>query len=356
MKRAFAFAVLAAAACAAPAAAQNCPSGTDLTFKNDNLPLVPVGPIAASVIPGLCEGEAIGAVFTLPPGSPPQKLLQVSVGFGHGSGVGGFQALLNVEIYDGITWSSGIPTLGPKVYDLNADQQTDMQVFTHGLNLLDLSGEDVTVGNGTNKYVVAFRMNFNPTGTCGTGHPANFMTDNSCALFCACSSGSQKNLVDLQGQAWRDVSTAMVSGFALCPLFINGNWLIRACTEEAQVCQADLGFQGLGPATLSMCGGDLSTGTTSDLEISPVVAGNTIMLFGGFTLSPVPVWELQSQLTPIPPAFVIAFVPPAPFVSIPISGGGGPGSVYLQAVIQGAGVPTPSGWYATNTIRADFLP
>jgi len=122
------------------------------------------------------------------------------------------------------------------------------------------------------------------------------------------------------------------------------------------LCQADLGFQGHGSARLSVCGGDLSTGTTSDMIVCPLVPGSAMLLLGSFSNVPTQVWEVKSQLVPIPPIFAIPVIAPGGDLVIPINGGGGPGSLYVQWVIQEAGTPTPSGYYATNAVRLDFLP
>ncbi|MFT7463244.1 MAG: hypothetical protein ACI9EF_001588 [Pseudohongiellaceae bacterium] len=222
--------VATAALLSASSAAQVCDNPADNFWQNDNLPQVPAGSLTVSIIQGLCEGEALAQVFYLPGGSPKQKLNKVSVGFGQVSGAGGFNATANVEIYDGISWSGGIPTLGPKVFDLNDDTAADAQVFSHGINEVDLSGFNVEVGDGTNAFVVAFRSNINPNGSCAGGHPANYFTDVSGGG--GCQTVPQTSLIDLQGQGWRDAGTATVSGFPLCPLFFNGNWVIRACSED----------------------------------------------------------------------------------------------------------------------------
>lgn len=54
------FLALAWLASAAPA--QLCGNG-ETFFKNDKLPQVPGGPAQISVIPGLCEGEAMGGAW-----------------------------------------------------------------------------------------------------------------------------------------------------------------------------------------------------------------------------------------------------------------------------------------------------
>ena len=211
---------------ALPSAAQLCPGQN--FWHEDDLPANPGGALAISIIQGVCEGEAVAQVFNLN-GAGTQKIEKVSVGFGHTLGASGFNAVVNVEIYDGITWAGNTPILGPKVFDLGADQATSMQVISTGINEIDLSPFNIEVGNGAgDAFVVAFRMDINPNGTCAGGFSANFFTDFSGGV--GCQTTPKTSLLDVSGQGWGDIATSTVSGFPLCPLFINGNWAIRACT------------------------------------------------------------------------------------------------------------------------------
>ena len=220
----------------APASAQTCAGQT--FWKNDSLPDNPSGSLGISLIPGLCEGEGIGSVFNLAPGSPLQKVTQVVCPFGSAGGASGAVALVNVLIYDGVTFSGALntPTLGPLVFDLGADTGNSMQVTSTALNVFDMTNYDVKVGaSGLGNYVVAFQMEFNTNGNCDNGFTSNFFTDNSSpGFFCnPAITPPQTNLMFILGQGWTDASKAMVQGFTLCPLFYAGNWAIRACTEDA---------------------------------------------------------------------------------------------------------------------------
>lgn len=247
--------------------AQTCASPTDNFWKNDNLPQVPMGGFAVSIIQGLCEGEALAQVFYLPPGTPKQKINKVAVGFGNSFGAAGFNATANIEIYDGISWAGGIPTLGTKVFDLNDDQAASMQVVSHAINEIDLSAFGIEVGDGTDAFVVAFRSNINPNGNCTAGYPSNYFTD--FAGGGGCQTTPQTSLIDIAGQGWRDASTAMVGPFSLCPTFYNGNWVIRSCTE-------DLG----GVGQIIDVGNNLTGFFAPSLSGTGSLAGN-----GSFTLS-----------------------------------------------------------------------
>jgi hypothetical protein len=221
------------------ASAQACPGANDTFWKVDTLPDIPQGQMTISVIPGLCEGEGAANVFTLPPGTPLQRLTQVVAPFGAAGGTSGFVASVNVQVYDGVTFSGpfNTPTLGPKVFDLGADFASNMQVTSTGLNVFDMSPYNVTVGaSGLGNFVVAFIMEVNPNGNCTSGYNANFFTDNSQPGFFGCDpviTPPKTSLMFILGQGWVDVNKASVGGIQICPLFYAGIWGIRACTEDA---------------------------------------------------------------------------------------------------------------------------
>jgi hypothetical protein len=149
-----------------------------------------------------------------------------------------------------------------------------MQVQSHALNTLDLSAFNVVVGsappNGSpfvRRFAVCFRVDINahPTGTCATGYPANFFTDNPSFAF-TCNTPLRTSLIEIQGQGWRDAAQATQGGFPLCPIFYNGTWCIRACTRDAfpssyttfgTGCPNSLGVSHLIPATLPRLGTNL---------------------------------------------------------------------------------------------------
>lgn len=336
---------------------QACNTAQSTFWKNDLLPQFPSGSTAVSVIPGLCEGEGAASVFTLPPGSSAKVLEKVAVGFGANGGIGGFQALVNVEIYDGITWSGNTPILGPKVFDFEQDYSSSFTVTSHGINELDLSSYNVVVGNGTTGFVVAFRMSFNPNGSCQSGFNANFFTDNPSFTF-TCNTPAKKNLIFIQGQGWRDPKFAMVGGFSLCPLYYNGNWAIRACTSDVApaFCQQNLGLGGPGNSLLSLCGGDLSTGSTATFKLenaNPNVFG---VLFVSPFFSPTFVPELFGILCPLPASLVVSLPTDALGQTVipGVPGGGGPFNVYMQMV-----TPDPAqikGYEVSNCVKLAFLP
>ena len=257
------------------AGAQGCPSGSQVFLQNDTLPAVPGGPLSFSVVPGLCDGEACGAVFDVSAVASAVKVDMAAVGYG--GAAGGVQASVNLRIHDGITWNAGIPTLGPLVFDYTTATGASIGVTSTAINTQDISSYNVVVTSGT--LVVTWHMLFNgdPGGSCATGYPTNFFTDNSGFSF-ICTAGSQKNLIMIQGQGWRDAATAAVGGVPLCPLFYNGNWVIRACVEPAA---------GANPNTVTVVPDPVTAGQTAVLTFSaPGQAGNTYVAYPTFSTSP----------------------------------------------------------------------
>lgn len=219
--------------------AQPCPNPSDTFWQRDTLPQNPgATPLTFSVIPGLCEGEAAAVVFEVPPGMPPQQLTQVVCPFGSAGGGQGAVALVNLEVYDGVSFSGATANMGTQVFDLNAATQNDMQVTSTAFNTLDVSQYNIVVGNdpANPRFAIAFRMSLNQNGNCTTGYFSNFFTDNTVGggLFCnPVTTPAQTSLIYILGQGWRDASLAVVSGFPLCPLFYAGVWGIRCCSTNA---------------------------------------------------------------------------------------------------------------------------
>lgn len=208
------------------ATAQICPDPLNDTFwKNDTLPDVPSGLTAVAVIPGVCDGEAVGSRFVFPPNTPPQLLKSVAIPWGEQFGTAGFLALINIEIYERRPGDAPYPNPGTKIFDLNADASADAQIGSHGINTIDMTPYGIIVQD---EFSVVARTNFNVgfPGCPPTGAPANYFTDNA-----GCNPG--RNYLDIAGQGWSDPATAAVLGFPLCPVFYNGNWVIRACTEDS---------------------------------------------------------------------------------------------------------------------------
>lgn len=227
------------------ALAQGCPTGT--FWKRDTLPDVPAGLNAVSVIPGLCEGESAGVVFEMPAAMSVQRITQVVAPWGAALGVNGFQAALDVEVWDGVSFSGANVNMGTLVFSLSQAASANMQVQSHALNTLDTSTYNIIVGNApptgsppVRRFAICFRVDLNlyPGGTCATGYQANFFTDNSQTptfpFSCNPAITPQRtSVIEIQGQGWRDPALATVTGIPLCPIYYSGIWCIRCCSEDA---------------------------------------------------------------------------------------------------------------------------
>lgn len=341
------------------ASAQVCPNATDTFWQNDTLPQVPTGSLPTAVIRGLCEGEAGAQVFTIPSNMGPQKINKVAAGFGHVLGSPGFNATANIEIYDGLTWNGSIPVLGAKVFDFNADAASSVQLLSHAINEVDLSAFNIVVGNTPSKrFVIAFRININPNGSCAAGYSANLLTDYNGGG--GCTTTPQTSLIDISGLGWRDGAVAQIGGIFLCPLFFNGNWLIRTCTEDSgaqPTCQIDLGLGGPGDLNLEICGDPLSSGNFADFRVTNAQPGVLAFVLAGPVFNPTFVGAVFGVLVPLPPQLLVAVptdVNGEITVANGVAGGNGPVSVYIQVIS-----PDPAqikGWEVSNCVQADLLP
>ena len=124
--------------------------------------------------------------------------------------------------------------------------------------------------------------------------------------------------------------------------------------DGTTVCQTDLGFGGPGNATLSVCGGDLSTGTSAEMLVTGATANQSAFIFVGLSSNPTPL--LGGTLVPVPVTLTVTTSTNAAgeilFPVVP--GGNGPFSVYAQVVyVDGAQV---GGVGITNAVRIDVLP
>jgi hypothetical protein len=226
MRRLTASIVAAVSILAGAAPAQTC-GANQVFLKNDTLPDVPSGPQAVSVIRGLCEGEAMGAVFDVSGVGSMVKLENGAFGFFNVGAANGIQAVINLKVYDGITWSGATPVLGPEIFDWATVTGSSIAGTTHAINTVDVSSLNIVVTSG--KLVVTWWLDFNPNGDCTNGYTSNFGTDDGSG---PCSSVPQRNLMFVQGAGWVDPSTYAIGPFNLCPSFYNGNWIMRACVSD----------------------------------------------------------------------------------------------------------------------------
>jgi hypothetical protein len=119
-------------------------------------------------------------------------------------------------------------------------------------------------------------------------------------------------------------------------------------------CQTDLGFQGPGGATMSICGGaPLAKGYTATLSITGAPANAAVYMFVGLTSTPTPF--KGGTLVPVNYLLLVPLVTNGSgALTIPgVQGGGGPLSVYIQAVI--ADGSQAAGFAFTNAVRLDLL-
>jgi hypothetical protein len=208
-----------------PAAAQSCGAGETL-WKNDNLAGLP------AIIQTVCEGDAMGAVYSLPAG-PLRQISGVHLFYGAVGQVAGYSALINLQVHDGVSWSGNAPTLGPKVFDLRVASGNWALVTTHGWNATSLAAYGVTVGHATDDFVVVAEMVLNTTfGSCEFGWQADFTTDGTSGPTCTALANRNLIRLDSYGEPWQDAKFATALGFPLCPIYFNGNWTLRACGTD----------------------------------------------------------------------------------------------------------------------------
>jgi hypothetical protein len=123
---------------------------------------------------------------------------------------------------------------------------------------------------------------------------------------------------------------------------------------SGDICQLDLGFGGPGSSVLSVCGGDLSTGTTADVLLSGAPASTSAFLVLGLTNSPTPF--KGGQLVPVPFLDILGLTTDASgqILLANIPGGGGPVSIIAQFVlVDGA---QAAGYGLSNAVQVDYLP
>ena len=212
--------------------AQTC-NGGEFFFKNDVLPAIP-GAEATSVIQGLCEGESAGCVYDVSGVGADVQVASASVGFIQIGGTNGTQAVVNLRIFDGITFPGGLPSFGPLVFDFANDVGSSIAVTSSAINTVDVAPYDVHITSG--KLVMVWDMEINLSGDCPNGYPANFATDFPTGQ--ANCTVAQKNLIYIQGLGWRDAATATIGPIALCPTYYAGNWLMRACVKTGGAIQS----------------------------------------------------------------------------------------------------------------------
>ncbi|MHC5209167.1 MAG: M36 family metallopeptidase [Planctomycetota bacterium] len=141
----------------------------------------------------------------------------------------------------------------------------------------------------------------------------------------------------------------------------NGGSLVEAAVDDLTVtrllcdtsCQQDIGFGGPGSMTLSMCGDPLSSGNTSTMAVAGAPSGGAVFLFA--SLSNIPTPFKGGTFVPVPVALTVQFTANGSGdVSALVPGGGGPFTLYLQAIAPDGGLPL--GYAISNALQVQFLP
>ena len=167
-----------------------------------------------------------------------------------------------------------------------------------------------------------------------------------------------QSLLEPQAQHWdvlgfgADINTARQ--LAVIVDDTTGTQTGLALLTPIQACQASLGFAGPGPSQLAVCGGDLSMGTSADLTLWGLPAYGQAFLVAGLVGAPTPL--KGGTLVPVPFLLLVPVVagPAGTLVLDGIPGGGGPVSLYVQAVHADGALP--GGWGLSNAVRIDLLP
>ncbi len=119
-------------------------------------------------------------------------------------------------------------------------------------------------------------------------------------------------------------------------------------------CQTDLGSGGPGASALMVCGGDLSTGTTADLTLSGAAPSQPMWIAVSTSNNPTPLFG--GVILPVPVSFLLfGSTDGAGSYALPgFAGGGGPVSLFVQALYLDAAQPL--GFGISNAIQVDVLP
>ena len=120
------------------------------------------------------------------------------------------------------------------------------------------------------------------------------------------------------------------------------------------LCQQDIGYGGPGNMSLSVCGGNLSSGTTADVVLTGAPANALTYIIASPNLNPFGV-GLGTVIDPFAP-YIFPYPADAngEWYILGLPGGGGPLTLYLQVGVFDAGFPGGVGF--SNAVQVDFLP
>ncbi|MEM7308872.1 MAG: VCBS repeat-containing protein [Planctomycetota bacterium] len=148
--------------------------------------------------------------------------------------------------------------------------------------------------------------------------------------------------LDVDGDGWDDLILGRTAGTSV--------W--RNATGD-QVCQPDLGFQGPGDATLTVCGDALIPGGRATLAIEHARPDANGLLAYGFTSTQVPF--AGGTLVPIPVALAGFTTDDAGKWILPeLVSAGGPIDLFAQAALLDP--DQAQGFALTNAVRIELLP
>jgi hypothetical protein len=174
------------------------------------------------VFTGLCDNDAVGAVFNVAPVGSAVKINQASIGYIHAFNIPGVVAAVDFELFDGVTFAGNVPVMGPSIFSYSNATGGNLQVQTSAINTSpDLTPFNIVATSG--KVVCAWTMVLTTApGSCQFGYLANFATDLAgCTL--------QKNLLyNSLGNTWVDMAAVYCQQ-------LPGNWIMRLCVEPVPV-------------------------------------------------------------------------------------------------------------------------
>ena len=95
-------------------------------------------PTSISIIQGLCEGEACGAVFNFASVGPSVKVNLASVAYINVASANGIQAAVDLEFFDGVTFSGpnqSVANLGPSLFRWSVVTGSNIGLTSSGINI-----------------------------------------------------------------------------------------------------------------------------------------------------------------------------------------------------------------------------
>lgn len=119
--------------------------------------------------------------------------------------------------------------------------------------------------------------------------------------------------------------------------------------------QPNLGYRGPGRVTLSCLGQSLATGKFATFRLHSAMPNATGWLLLSSTSTPTFVPQLNATIAAYPPTAAAPItLDNNGWVTVPLTGGGGPITVYVQALVIDPSQAT--GHAVSNALRIDFLP